>query len=137
MATPLRLASLGAGKSASRCGTERPEYVSVPQLKETADTEKVCYSYDFYGLNYGGNRVAMSAKCANKEAAMKFIDGFYDEKVSLEVLFGGINESTSALEIGEMVLIKFLPLPMPSWIPALEMDQLPSPTMVLCGSATI
>lgn len=51
------------------------QYVSVPQLKETADTEKVCYSYDFYDLNYGANRVAMSAFCENKEAAMKFIDG--------------------------------------------------------------
>lgn len=85
-----------------RFGTELAEqYVSVPQLKETADTEKVCYSYDFYNLNYGGNRVAMSAKCANKEAAMKFIDGFYDEKVSLEVLFGGANDVDKCIEIGD------------------------------------
>ena len=82
-----------------RFGTELPDqYVSVPQLKETADTEKVCYSYDFYGLNYAGNRAAMSAKCANKEAAMKFIDGFYDEKVSLEVLFGGMNETDNCVK---------------------------------------
>ena len=77
------------------------QYVSVPQLKETADTEKVCYSYDFYTLNYGSNRVAMSAKCANKEAAMRFIDGFYDEKVSLEVLFGGANDVDKCIEIGD------------------------------------
>ena len=77
------------------------QYVSVPQLKETADTEKVCYSYDFYALNYGSNRVSMSAKCANKEAAMRFIDGFYDEKVSLEVLFGGANDVDKCIEIGD------------------------------------
>lgn len=85
-----------------RFGTELPDqYVSVPQLKENEDTEKVCYSYDFYTLNYGGNRVSMSAKCANKEAAMKFIDGFYDEKVSLEVLFGGANDVDKCIEIGD------------------------------------
>lgn len=69
------------------------QYVSIPQLKEDSSTEKVCFSYDFYDINYGGNRIAMSANCQNKEAAMKFIDGFYDEKVSIEVLFGGMNEA--------------------------------------------
>lgn len=77
------------------------QYVSVPQLKETADTEKVCYSYDFYGLNYAANRVSMSAKCENKEAAMKFIDGFYDEKVSVEVLFGGANDVDNCVSVGD------------------------------------
>lgn len=77
------------------------QYVSVPQLKETPETEKVCYSYDFYFLNYDGNRVAMSANCQNKEAAMKFIDGFYDEKVSLEVLFGGANETDGCISVGD------------------------------------
>ena len=77
------------------------QYVSVPQLKETADTEKVCYSYDFYDLNYGANRVAMSAFCENKEAAMKFIDGFYDETVSLEVLFGGANETDGCISVND------------------------------------
>ena len=77
------------------------QYVSVPQLKETPDTEKICYAYDFYFLNYDGNRVAMSANCQNKEAAMKFIDGFYDEKVSLEVLFGGANETDGCISVGD------------------------------------
>lgn len=85
-----------------RFGNElRDQYVSVPQLKETADTEKVCYTYDYYDLNYGSNRVAMSANCQNKEAAMRFIDGFYDEKVSVEVLFGGANESDGCVSIGD------------------------------------
>ena len=72
------------------------QYISMPQMKENEDTEKICYSYDFYDLNYGGNRYSMSAKCENKEAAMKFIDGFYDEVVSMQVLFGGISDGCIA-----------------------------------------
>lgn len=34
----------------------------------------------------------MSAKCENKEAAMRFINGFYDREVSMQVLFGGMND---------------------------------------------
>ena len=72
------------------------QYISMPQMKENEDTEKICYSYDFYDLNYGGNRYSMSANCQNKEAAMKFIDGFYDEVVSMQVLFGGISDGCIA-----------------------------------------
>lgn len=68
------------------------QYAVLAPLKETADTEKVCYSYDYYDLNYGKNCVAMSAQCENKEAAMKFIDAFYDEKISMQVVFGGMND---------------------------------------------
>lgn len=48
------------------------------------------WPYDFSGLNMSGNRVCMSAKCENPEAAMKFIDLFYGEAESVEGLFGGI-----------------------------------------------
>ena len=34
----------------------------------------------------------MSAKCKNPEAAMRFIDTFYDEAASVQVLFGGITD---------------------------------------------
>ena len=50
------------------------------------------WPYDFSGLNMSGNRVCMSAKCANPEAAMKFIDQFYRYDVSVEGLFGGITD---------------------------------------------
>ena len=36
------------------------------------------------------NRICMSAKCKNPEAAMRFIDTFIDEAASVQVLFGGI-----------------------------------------------
>lgn len=50
------------------------------------------WTYDFTGLNMSSNRVCMSAKCTNPEAAMKFIDQFYDPEVSVQVLFGGITD---------------------------------------------
>ncbi|MBQ6563394.1 MAG: extracellular solute-binding protein [Clostridia bacterium] len=48
------------------------------------------WPYDFSGLNMSGNRVCMSAKCADPVAAMKFIDQFYRYDVSVQGLFGGI-----------------------------------------------
>lgn len=47
---------------------------------------------DYTGLNMSSNRVSMSAKCKNQEAAMKFIDAFYEETASVESLFGGITD---------------------------------------------
>lgn len=79
-------------ESGDRFGNElQGQYISVPPIKETADTD-ACYAYDFYGQNYVANRVAMSAKCQNKEAAMRFVNGFYDKEVSMQVLFGGMND---------------------------------------------
>lgn len=47
---------------------------------------------DYTGLNLSVNRVAMSADCSDKDAAMRFIDGFYDADASVQVLFGGITD---------------------------------------------
>ena len=41
-------------------------------------------------MNMSANRVAVKADCANPEAAMRFLDRFYDQTHSVEVLFGGI-----------------------------------------------
>jgi putative aldouronate transport system substrate-binding protein len=38
------------------------------------------------------NRACISAGCKNPEAAMKFIDAFYDQTHSVETLFGGISD---------------------------------------------
>ena len=54
------------------------------------------WPYDFSGLNMSGNRVCMSAKCANPEAAIKFVDLFYGEAESVEGLFGGIIDGNVA-----------------------------------------
>jgi putative aldouronate transport system substrate-binding protein len=61
-------------------------------INTAAGTYDTRWTYDYTGLNMSTNRVAMSAKCKNKDAAMKFIDAFYDETTSVEVLFGGITD---------------------------------------------
>lgn len=58
------------------------------------------WPYDFSGLNMSSNRVAMSAKCSNPEAAAKFLDQFYRYDVSVQGLFGGIADGNVA-QIGE------------------------------------
>lgn len=54
------------------------------------------WPYDYSGLNMSGNRVCMSAKCENPEAAMKFVDLFYGEAESVQGLFGGITDGNVA-----------------------------------------
>lgn len=54
------------------------------------------WPYDFSGLNMSGNRVCMSNKCENPEAAMKFVDLFYGEAESVQGLFGGIIDGNVA-----------------------------------------
>ena len=79
-------------ESGDRFGTEvNDQYISVAPIAMDEETEPVA-EYDSYALNYVTNRASMSSKCENKEAAMRFIDAFYDEKTSIEVLFGGMND---------------------------------------------
>ena len=67
------------------------QYAAVSPIKASADqTANVSWSYDYNSLNYSKNMISMSAACENKEAAMKFIDQFYDPEVSLQVLFGSL-----------------------------------------------
>lgn len=72
------------------------QYTALAPLEYDVDcapgTYDTRWSYDFDQLNMQANRVAMSAKCENKNAAMKFIDGFYDKTKSVETLFGGISD---------------------------------------------
>jgi putative aldouronate transport system substrate-binding protein len=81
-------------ESGDRFGVEvADQYISLPPLKMSANTSvDPRWMYDFYGLNMDGNRVSMTTRCKNQEAAMKFIDVFYNPEKSLQVLFGGITD---------------------------------------------
>lgn len=70
------------------------EYVSFGPLTWDVDdnTYDTRWPYDKSGLNMSANRVAMSAECKDPDAAMRFIDAFYDSTVSVEALFGGISD---------------------------------------------
>jgi putative aldouronate transport system substrate-binding protein len=85
-------------ESGDRFGVElADQYVSMAPLKVSATSSiDPRWMYDFYGLNMEGNRITMTSKCRNREAAMKFIDAFYAPEKSLQVLFGGITDGNIA-----------------------------------------
>lgn len=67
------------------------QYAGCPPLKPSADyTGEVSWDYEYYDVNYVQNAIMMSASCQNKEAAMKFIDAFYEPENSIQVLFGSL-----------------------------------------------
>lgn len=72
------------------------QYKPVPALEYDIDCEPGTYdtrwSNDYNGLNFASNRVVINANCADPEAALRFVDRFYDPTVSVEVLFGGITD---------------------------------------------
>lgn len=77
----------------------KDQYITLPQLKHHADsTNELYWSYDHYTQNYGDNAVSISAKSKNKEAAMRFINEFYDPEVSIQVLFGGMNDTDKGIQ---------------------------------------
>lgn len=72
------------------------QYVPVPALEYDINCEPGTYDTrwrdDYTGLNMSSNRACISAKCENPEAAMAFIDRFYDQTHSVEALFGGVSD---------------------------------------------
>lgn len=87
-------------ETGDRFGNElKDQYIALPQLKQHADsTDELYWSYDYYSQNFGDNAVAMSSSSKNKDAAMRFIDAFYEPTVSLQVLFGGMNDTDKGIK---------------------------------------
>lgn len=76
------------------------QYVAMAPLAYDIDCAAGTYDTrwcnDFTGLNMSSNRVCVSAKCKKPEAAVKFLDRFYGEDQSVQVLFGGITDGAVA-----------------------------------------
>lgn len=87
-------------EATDRFGLElAPQYTALAPMKVSADDERdVRVEYDFVGLNYDKNRVAMSASCTDKEAAMRFIDTLYNPEFGLQILWGGMNDIDQGIE---------------------------------------
>jgi putative aldouronate transport system substrate-binding protein len=67
------------------------QYEAIGVLQASKDqSEPVTWSFDQYGENFPGNQVALSATSRNKEAALAVINAFYDQEMSIQVLFGDI-----------------------------------------------
>jgi putative aldouronate transport system substrate-binding protein len=70
------------------------QYVATAALlAEAGQTEPVTWTYDGYGENYPPNQVAMSANAANPEGALRVVDAFYDQDISIQVLFGEFGQN--------------------------------------------
>lgn len=76
--------------------TLHSQYVPLPAIEYDIDcapgTYDVRWRDDYTGLNISSDRAVVSANCSNPEAAMRFIDRFYDQTHSVEALFGGITD---------------------------------------------
>lgn len=77
------------------------QYEAIGVLQASQDqSEPVTWSFDQYGENFPGNQVALSASSRNKEAALAVINAFYDQEMSIQVLFGDIGPNIE--KTGEM-----------------------------------
>jgi putative aldouronate transport system substrate-binding protein len=68
------------------------QYIVLPPMKVSAtSTDDVRYSYEtFKTFSSSSYAIAISENCADKEAAMRFLDAFYAPKASAEALYGGV-----------------------------------------------
>lgn len=80
--------------------TLKDQYVSLPPLKYSADQDEseVTWMNCNISRTVGGNKVAMSANCSNKEAAIRFVDLFYDEINGMQCYFGGMNDVDKCIQ---------------------------------------
>lgn len=69
--------------------SEQYESIAVLEMAKGQE-ERLTWSFDQYGENFPGNQVALSATSKNKEAALAVINAFYDQEMSIQVLFGDI-----------------------------------------------
>lgn len=81
--------------ASDRFGAELAEQytATAPLLAEAGQTEPVTWTYDSNGENYPANQIAVSAEAANKDAALRAVDAFYDQDISLQVLFGEFGQN--------------------------------------------
>ncbi|ACQ78324.1 extracellular solute-binding protein, family 1 [Beutenbergia cavernae DSM 12333] len=83
--------------SSDRFGAQlAPQYAATgPMVVEGVDP---VWSFDSYGLNYGINQVTMSASTDVKDAALRVIDAFYDQDMSLQVLWGEFGQNIEQID---------------------------------------
>lgn len=66
--------------------------VIAPILPSAEYADKAVWETSYYTLNYACPTAVLSAKCENKEAAMRFLNLFYSDEYAMQVLFGSMGE---------------------------------------------
>ncbi len=75
-----------------------PQYTAMGQLEAQAgQSEDVVWTYDSYGENFPQNQITMAAD-GNTEAALRVINAFYDQDISLQVLWGDFGENIEKID---------------------------------------
>ncbi|SDN43928.1 carbohydrate ABC transporter substrate-binding protein, CUT1 family [Actinomyces ruminicola] len=75
------------------------QYEAMPVLAQKAgQAAPVVWSYDGFGENFPANQIVVSAATPNKEAALKALNAFYDQEMSLQVLFGDIGPNIEKVD---------------------------------------
>lgn len=65
------------------------QYITIPSLKYDANqTVKPVWSYSGDGDAYAPDKAVISAKAANKEAALKLVDAMYSPDMSVQMRYG-------------------------------------------------
>ena len=74
-----------------------PQYASMaPVPAEAGQSAPVTWSYDFENLT--ANHVVVSAQSDVKDAALRVVNGFYDQDISLQVLWGDIGTNITKVD---------------------------------------
>ncbi|MGM9588867.1 MAG: extracellular solute-binding protein [Faecousia sp.] len=82
------------------------QYETISTILPSAEyADKAVWEYSYYNLNYGFPQVTMSAACKNKEAAMRFVDLFYDPYYAIQCLFGSYGECIQQNEDGTLTVL--------------------------------
>lgn len=78
---------------------------TAPMAAEGVDPSDVVWSYDDYYLNYGLNAITMSAQTDMRDAALRTINAFYDQDISLEVLWGDFGTNIEKNDDGSYTVL--------------------------------
>jgi len=82
------------------------QYTTIGPLKPSANYKGPMYwDFNYFGLNYGSNYIAMTSKCKYKAQAMKFIDQFYNPENGLQVLFGSLGDNIRKEKDGSYTIL--------------------------------
>lgn len=83
------------------------QYASTAPLLADASMspDDLAWSYDSYSLNYSLNTITMSSQTSKKDAALKVIDAFYGQDLSLQALWGDFGTNIEDLGDGKYTVL--------------------------------
>ena len=82
------------------------QYVAMaPLLADANQSEPVTWSYDQWGENFPSNAIAMSADAGNKDAVLSLINAFYDQDISIQILFGDLGTNITQISDNEYEIL--------------------------------